>query len=98
MQQHIVAQAQPDGGLVPFFNIPANRFRSAVVVAFNGGAFVGGVLIPTAYEFAQGQYTALPFLLNSLGFVVCGVLAYFLHDTGRVWGFALAQALLTAWL
>ncbi len=97
MQRQIVP-AQPDGGLVPFFNVPMNRFRSAVLVAFNGGAFVGGVAIPTAHELAQGQYTALPFLLNGLGLVVCGVLAHFLHDTGRVWGFTLTQALLTAWL
>lgn len=73
-------------------------FISALIVAFNGGAFVGGVAIPTAHELAQGQYTALPFLLNGLGLLVCGVLAHFLHDTARVVGFTLTQSALTAWL
>lgn len=90
--------AQPDDGLVPFFNTTWDRFLSALIVAFNGGAYVGGVLVPTAYELAQGRYTALPFLLNGLGLLVCGVVAHSLHDTTRAVFFTASQTILTAWV
>lgn len=90
--------AQPDNGLVPFFNVTFGRFTVALIVAFNGGAFVGGVAVPTAYEVAQGQYSALPFFFDGVGLLVCGVVAFVLHDTGRVVFYTIAQTILTAWV
>lgn len=96
MQRQMLAQ--PDSGLVPFFNVTFERFFSALTVAFSGGAFVGGVLVPVSYEIAQGRYTALPFVLDGLGLVVCGVIAHTLNDMGRVVAFTLAQSILSAWV
>jgi len=91
-------QHSPDNGLIPLFNVTWARFLSALIVAFNGGAYVGGNLIPVSYELAQGIHTGLPFLFNGLGLAVCSAVAHSLHDSPRNVLFTLAQTLLTSWV
>lgn len=90
--------AQPQGRLVPFFHVSYERFLSALLMASNGGACLGGVCLPTFTEVLQGRFSALPFACNSFGLLVCAVVAFILHDTAKVLGFSLAQFLLTAWV
>ena len=87
-----------DTGLIPFFNVTWARFLSALIVAFNGGAYVGGNLVPVSYELVQGVHTGLPFIFNGLGLVVCGAVAHALHDTPRAVLFTAAQTLMTSWI
>jgi hypothetical protein len=89
MQLHSIAQPADTAGLVPFFNVTFGRFSLALVVAFGGGAFVGGIGLDTAYEVAQGRFSSLPYFFNGLGLLVCGWLAFSLHSTGRVIFFTL---------
>jgi hypothetical protein len=87
-----------DNGLIPFFNVTWARFLSALIVAFNGGAYVGGNLVPVSYELVQGVHTGLPFIFNGLGLVVCGAVAHALHDTPRAVLFTAAQTLMASWI
>jgi len=87
-----------DDGLIPYFNVGWGRFLSALIVAFNGGAYVGGNALPVVYELVQGVHTGLPFLFNGLGLAVCGAVAHTLYDTPRNVGFAIAQTILTSWI
>lgn len=87
MQQQIIAQ--PDSGLVPFFGVTFGRFSLALVVAFGGGAFIGGIVTETAYEVAQGQFSALPYFFNGLGLLTCGMLSYSLSAGFRAVFFSL---------
>jgi hypothetical protein len=96
---HHPALAPPaDNGLIPFFNIRWREFLGVLVVAFNGGAYVGGDVIPIANEMAQGWYTTTPHLFNGFGLLICSAVAHAHADTPRNLMFTAAQAMLASWI
>jgi hypothetical protein len=47
--------------LADFAQRPFSEILTLIVLATSGGALVAGILIPIAYEMAQGKFAALPY-------------------------------------